>query len=101
MSDLDAEDLQEFFRFLVQPVPAALWVGQPGKRAERWSAAWWPFSGGMAGSSLQTAKAVLNAYFRWTVSLGYVEANPSETSDKTPVGIGPATAGGVGRVSHI
>lgn len=81
ISDLDAEDLQEFFRFLEQPSPAALWIGPQGKRAERWSAAWRPFSGRMAGSSVQTAKAVLNAYFRWAVSLGYLEENPIETSD--------------------
>jgi integrase len=72
-SSLTTVDCAEYLRFVTNPMPAELWVGQSSDRS---SAQWRPFKGPLKPISIRHAKVILSALCDWLVGQRYLDSNP-------------------------
>lgn len=73
LSSLTTPDCAAYRRFLVDPQPAARWIGKP---APRWSGQWRPLKGPLKPSSIRQAEVILSALCEWLVGQRYLDSNP-------------------------
>jgi integrase len=71
LSSVLAEDCEAYKAFLAAPDPA--WCG---KKAERLTVYWKPFSGALSAPSQRYAITVLKTFFAWLVDVRYLAGNP-------------------------
>lgn len=81
---LDREDVEAYVGFLKNPQPKDVWCGPKGGRQKDAQKAWYPFSGPLGQSALNTALAVLNSLMNYLLLAHYVEANPFALVRKKP-----------------
>ena len=73
LSSLDSVDLADYRRFLLNPQPAARWVG---KNRHHTSPDWKPFTGPLSSRSLRHADTLLGNLFHFLLTQGYLRYNP-------------------------
>ena len=72
-ADLDAVDLAEYRSFIIDPQPAATWIGPPhAKNHPQWK----PFTGPLALRSVKHAETILTGLFNFLVQQRYLAHNP-------------------------
>jgi integrase len=76
LSSLTSEDLEVYGAFLQDPQPADRWVSLTRGKYPRSDARWRPFNGPLSQTSQRQSIVILNAMFRWLVSVGYLSVNP-------------------------
>jgi len=74
LSNLSVEDAQEYRAFLLDPQPAARWIGKV--RRPRKDKRWRPFQGPLSEASRRHADAVIKGLFSWLHDVGYLAGNP-------------------------
>lgn len=78
LSSLSAEDMQDFFAFLL--VPPVGWCGS--RSTPRWSPQWRPLEGALSPAAHRQARVILHGLFAYLVQQGYLQSNPLHTSGR-------------------
>lgn len=71
LSSMTRNDFVDYIEFMKDPAPE--WCG---KKTNKSSDEWRPFTGKMSESARKTAIASINSLFNWLVNAGYVTGNP-------------------------
>lgn len=74
-SSLNTQDVDDYARFMGNPVPAAVWIAD--RRYDRFHSAWRPFvKQGLSARSIAYAIQVLSGMCSWLVGQRYLDSNP-------------------------
>lgn len=73
LSSLSHDDLRDYYVFLSDPTPSAVWCGP---RKPRNHPDWKPFEGKLKAKSIAQALTILNVLFSYLVEAGYLRGNP-------------------------
>lgn len=71
LSSMDREDFHTYMKFMANPDPE--WVG---KKVNKDTGDWRPFTGPLSESGKKTAVASINSMMTWLVNAGYLVGNP-------------------------
>lgn len=74
LTGLTYEDIREYARFLLDPLPRKRWIrpGRPTRDAESWR----PFRGPLSPQSCTRALGIVESLFEWLENAGYIAGNP-------------------------